>query len=183
MKNLVQITAEKFDVIFDLRYATKNNVCEQELYSKPFCYLHEAAIEPLNIAIRAARGLGLKLKLFDTFRPIEVQRFMFEKFPGGFVSNPDNGRIPHCRGIAIDLTLCDLQGNELEMGTGFDEFSDSAFHNCSKVSTEAQRNRLILLGIMTLAGFDFLRQEWWHYQLPNPFEYPVVQAPKHLIAV
>ncbi len=188
MKNLTEITKEKFDVIFDLRYATDNNVCGQRLYSHPFCYLHEAAIEPLHKAIESAKKLGLKIKIFDCFRPFVVQKFLFEKFceddpNSGFVSNPENGAVPHCRGVAIDLTLTDLNGNELEMGTNFDEFSELAFHNCHRVSAEAQRNRLILLGLMTLAGWDFYSKEWWHYQLFNPREYPVIEAPTSFLAI
>lgn len=188
MQNLVEITTEKFDVILDLRYASENNVCGHKLYAAPICYLHHDMIKPLEQAIKSAKNLGLKLKIFDTFRPIEVQQYMFDKFPsndpnGGFVSNPSGGVIPHCRGVAIDLTLCDKSGKELDMGTDFDEFSDLAFHNCDKISVEAQRNRLILLGIMSAAGFDFYSKEWWHYQIFKPREYPVVQASRHMIAI
>jgi D-alanyl-D-alanine dipeptidase len=188
MQNLVEITPDKFDVIFDLRYATANNVCGHQLYSQPFCYLHQASIPGFKKAIESAKNLGLKLKIFDGFRPIEVQQYMFDKFPsddpnGGFISNPQNGSIPHCRGVAIDLTLTDSRGQELEMGTDFDEFSDLAFHNCDKISAAAQRNRLILLGLMTAAGFDFYSKEWWHYQLFKPREYPVIQTGPGMVAI
>ncbi len=163
--------------MLDLRYASENNVCGHKLYSKPLCYLHQAAIEPLEKAIAAAKNLGLKLKIFDGFRPLAVQKLMFEKFSsGGFVSNPDGGVIPHCRGVALDLTLADSSGDELDMGTDFDEFSDLAFHNSHEISAEAQRNRLILLGLMTTSGWDFYSKEWWHYQLFKPREYPVIDA-------
>jgi D-alanyl-D-alanine dipeptidase len=188
LPNLVEITPEKFDVIFDLRYATKNNACFQELYSSPFCFLHEAAIEPFKKAIAAAKNLGLKIKIWDAFRPFEIQKFMFKQFANdpskdGFISNPDGGITPHCRGVAIDLTLIDENGKELEMGTDFDEFSNLAFHDSHEISAEAQRNRLILLGIMTVAGWDLYSKEWWHYQLPNPREYPIVKSPVEMIAV
>lgn len=181
MQNLIEITPEKFDVIFDLRYASENNVCGHKLYSRPFAYMHEASIEGILKAIKSAKNLGLKLKIFDTFRPLEVQKYMYEKFPGDFISNPEDGAIPHCRGVAIDLTLTDLDGNELNMGTDFDDFSELAFHNCEKISVEAQRNRLLLLGLMTAAGFDFYSKEWWHYQLFKPREYEVVNASPELI--
>ena len=91
MQNLVEITEKNFDVILDLRYASANNVCGHKLYAHPFCYLHEAAIEPLNKAIKAAKNLGLKLKIFDGFRPLEVQQYMFNKFKKGiFVIIKDN---------------------------------------------------------------------------------------------
>jgi D-alanyl-D-alanine dipeptidase len=185
---LVEITAEKFDVILDLRYASKNNVCFQKLYNQPICYFAKETIKPLEQAIELAKNLGYKLKIWDGFRPLEVQQFMYDKFPsndpnGGFVSNPLTGSTPHCRGVAIDLTLCDLDGNELEMGTDFDEFSEIAFHRSDKVSQEAQKNRLILLGIMTLAGFDFYSNEWWHYQLFDARKYPIIKTPENFSAI
>ena len=66
------------------------------------------------------------------------QKFMFEKFAHdplyeGFVSDPKTGSTPHCRGVAIDLTLVDESGKELDMGTDFDEFSELAFHDCHKI--------------------------------------------------
>jgi D-alanyl-D-alanine dipeptidase len=61
------------------------------------------------------------------------------------------------------------------MGTEFDHFSPLAFHGNTEISTEAQRNRLVLLGIMTQAGWDFYTNEWWHYQLFKAREYPIVK--------
>ncbi len=187
MQNLVQITAEEFDVILDLRYASKNNVCEHKLYAQPICFLHQDAANFLKKAVVSAKSLGLKIKIFDGFRPIEVQKYMFDKFSvnddSGFISNPDGGAIPHCRGAAIDLTLTDAGGNELDMGTDFDEFSDLAFHNCQKISVVAQKNRLLLLGIMTISGFDFYSKEWWHYQLFEPRKYPIINSDKNFIAI
>lgn len=188
MQNLVKITEKDFGVILDVRYATINNVCEHKLYSEAICYLHKDAVELLKKVIEEAGKLGFKLKIFDCFRPIEVQKYMFKKFSsndphGGFISDPKSGSIPHCRGVAIDLTLTDLQGKELNMGTDFDEFSDLAFHSCNKVSPEAVRNRLILFKLMKDAGFDFYSKEWWHYQLFNPREYPVVKTPKGMSVV
>ena len=188
MENLVEISTKEFDVILDMRYASSHNVCGHKLYSYPLCLFNQAAINPLKKAINLAKNLNLKLKIWDAFRPLEVQKYMFNKFPsndpnGGFVSNPDSGAIPHCRGIAIDLTLVDLDGKELDMGTDFDEFSNLAFHNCEEISIEAKRNRLILLGIMTLAGFDFYSKEWWHYQLFKPREYAIIATPKNMTLV
>ena len=188
MENLVEITEKEFGVILDLRYASANNVCGHKLYSYPFCYLHQDAAKSLQKAVKLAEGLQLKIKIFDGFRPIEVQQHMYDRFPsndadGGFVSNPQNGAIPHCRGVAIDLTLVDSNGKELDMGTDFDEFSDLAFHNCTKINVDAQRNRLILAGIMAIAGFDFYSKEWWHYQLFKPRKYPVVKTSQGMLAI
>jgi len=76
------------------------------------------------------------------------------------------------RGIAVDLTLTDGDGVDLEMGTPFDDFTDKAHHGNTAISAEAQRNRMTLLGIMTAAGWDRYDYEWWHYQLFDVARYP-----------
>ena len=58
--------------------------------------------------------------------------------------------------------------------TGFDEFSRLSYHGCLDITKEAYQNRLMLLGIMTDAGWDFFRNEWWHYQLYNSKNFPIV---------
>jgi D-alanyl-D-alanine dipeptidase len=90
-----------------------------------------------------------------------------------FLADPRRGS-PHSRGVAIDLTLIDGSGAELDMGTGFDAFTPRSHHGDTTVSPEAQRNRLILLGLMTSAGWDFYRNEWWHYQLFDARRFPVL---------
>ena len=88
-----------------------------------------------------------------------------------FIAPPDKGS-PHSRGVAIDLTLVNSNNIELDMGTGFDEFSKLSYHGCLDITKEAYKNRLMLLGIMTDAGWDFFRNEWWHYQLFNSKKLP-----------
>ena len=65
---------------------------------------------------------------------------LFNKFPNGdFVSNPQTGAVPHCRGIGIDLTLVDQDLKELDMGTDFDDFTSKAYHGDLEISQEAQK--------------------------------------------
>ncbi len=187
MKDLIAVTKEEFGVEIDIRYATKNNVCNQKLYSIPICFLHKDAINPLKTAIELAKNQGFKLKIFDTYRPLEVQKFMHKQFSDpnyqGFVSDPESGTTPHCRGVAIDLTLIDESQKELDMGSDFDEFSDIAYHANQKISAKAQKNRFILMGIMLSSGWDFYSKEWWHYQLFNTRDYPIIEADKSLLAI
>ena len=183
MSKLIEITADKFDVILDLRYSSKNNVCKKTLYSKPLCYISEEIFEAFKATLKLAKKAGYKIKIWDCYRPLAVQKFMYDHFPeaetgGGFVSNPSNGAIPHCRGVAIDLTLCNIEGDEIEMGTDFDNFTPLAFHDCKEVSEVAQKNRLILLEIMTLAGLDSYSKEWWHYQAFNARQFPIIEPPQ-----
>ena len=60
------------------------------------------------------------------------------------------------------------------MGTGFDAFTPLSHHGSREISAEAQRNRLLLLGLMSAAGWDFYRNEWWHYQLFDARFFPLL---------
>jgi D-alanyl-D-alanine dipeptidase len=116
---------------------------------------------------------GLKFKIFDAFRPQKAQEFLWSVCPNPtYVANPDKGS-NHTRGIAVDLTLLDLYGEELDMGTPFDDFSDQSHHGAI-LSQDQERNRYTLLGIMMSAGWDFYIKEWWHYQLFNSSTYPLI---------
>lgn len=169
---LVRITEEAFDVQLYIAYAMSDNFTGVPMYKNPYCYLHEDAVTALKKTITLARAIGLRVKIFDAFRPLEVQRMLWDKYPDPeFISNPDTGRTPHCRGIAVDMTLIDMQGNELDMGTAFDAFTPLSHHANTNVSQEAQRNRHVLMGIMAASGWQFNPKEWWHYQLPHPESY------------
>jgi D-alanyl-D-alanine dipeptidase len=171
--DLVEIKPPQWDVEIELAYATANNITGKPIYAYQRCYLHRDAADALARAIELARALGYRFKIFDAFRPSEAQWALWKKDPNPeFLADPRRGS-PHSRGVAVDLTLLDAAGRELEMGTGFDEFRPIAHHARLDVSVEAQRNRAILLGIMTAAHWDFYRNEWWHYQLFNPRNYPV----------
>lgn len=180
MNKLVEITQNDFGVILDLRYATNNNVCQQILYKKAQCFLHEEAATKLKKAVLIAKKINKKLKIFDCYRPALIQKFMFEQFPGqngqdSIFSHPETGSVPHCRGIAIDLTLTNLDGQEVDMGSDFDDLTYLAHHDYDNISAQIKENRLQLLGIMTEAGFDFYDKEWWHYQLFKPRTYDIIQ--------
>ena len=106
--------------------------------------------------------------------PVEAQWALWNARPDPeFLADPRRGS-PHSRGVAVDLTLLDGGGRELDMGTAFDAFTPLSHHGRTDVSAEAQRNRLLLMGLMTAAGWDFYRNEWWHYQLFDARRYPLI---------
>lgn len=171
---LVRIEPPEFDVTLDLVYARTENVTGSPIYATPICFLHQYAAEKLKIAIDLADKLGYRLHIFDALRPTEGQWALWNACPDPeFVSDPRKGG-PHSRGIAIDLTLAhQSDGSLLDMGTGFDSFEAISHHGVTDISAEALRNRTLLMGIMTTAGWDFYKNEWWHYQLFEPRSFPV----------
>lgn len=171
---LIPVGQPAFDVDITLAYATAENVTGKQIYQHADCYLHPEAAAALQRAIALANPLGLRFKIFDAYRPVEAQWALWHAFPDPeFVADPAKGGI-HTRGIAVDLTLIDTQGRELDMGTEFDSFAPQAHHARTDIGLEAQRNRFLLLGLMSAAGWDFYQNEWWHYQLFRSRDYPVV---------
>jgi D-alanyl-D-alanine dipeptidase len=172
---LVEITAED-DVAIELAYAGPHNFTGRQIYRRAGCYLHADAARLLRQAAALARPLGLKLKILDAFRPTEAQWVLWRHLPDpDYIADPGRGSV-HSMGAAVDLTLIDRRtAAELDMGTPFDDMRPAAWHGDTAIAAAAQRNRLVLLGLMTAAGFDFYHKEWWHYQVFRPHgRYPLL---------
>ena len=173
---LVEISSPEFDVDMDIAYATENNFTGAPVYHRAGCYLQPEAAEAQALACDLAAELGFRFCIFDAWRPPEAQWALWQHTPDpDFLSLPWRGS-PHSRGVAVDLTLVDSEGRHLDMGTGFDAFTPLSFHGNTEVSPLAQQNRYLLMGIMTTAGWDFYRNEWWHYQLFNARTYPIIKG-------
>ena len=166
--SLVEITPHSHDVRIELKYATTDNFTGKRVYAKDArCYLHTDAAARLKTAVELAKTQGYRFTVYDAFRPTEAQWKLWEHTPDpNFLADPAKGS-PHSRGAAVDLTLCTWDFTPLDMGTAFDAFHPRSHHGRLDINAEAQRNRLLLMGIMTSAGWDFYRNEWWHYQLFN----------------
>ncbi|MBF0268434.1 MAG: D-alanyl-D-alanine dipeptidase [Alphaproteobacteria bacterium] len=173
---LTDLCAYASDVDFDIAYATPNNFTGKPVYARPAAYLLTEALPLLERAIGLARPQGFRLKIFDAFRPSEAQWVLWNHTPDpDFLADPRRGSA-HSRGAALDLTLIDAaSGHELDMGTPFDAFTPLSHHANLDISPEAQRNRLIFLGLMSAAGWDFYSKEWWHYQMFDPKRFPVLE--------
>lgn len=168
------------ELVYDLRYATEQNFTGKRMYPKGTrsSFLRVAAAKALEKAADSLRQYGLGIKIFDAYRPFRVTlRFWKLIKDERYVANPSKGS-GHNRGIAVDLTLYDLKsGAELNMGTGFDNFSDTAHHSFHALPAEAIHNRTLLQKSMINAGFNALETEWWHYSLPNPSSYTILDVP------
>ncbi len=171
--SLLPVATPERELDIQLAYATANNFTGKPVYRHARAFLHADALTALDRAILLARAQGFRFRIFDAYRPPEAQWVMWNHTPDPeFLADPRRGS-PHSRGVAVDLTLLDGEGRELDMGTGFDAFTPLSHHASLDVSARAQANRYTLLGIMTAAGWDFYRNEWWHYQLFNSRTYPL----------
>lgn len=152
------------DFIFDMKYATTDNFLGQKVYDCGECYLRKATAYALLKANEEFKSLGYRIKIFDCYRPLSVQRKMWKILPGThYVANPAKGS-KHNRGAAVDLTLVDENGKELDMGTPFDFFGKEAHHTNVDLPEKVLKNRKILKDILNKYHFKSIYSEWWHYE-------------------
>jgi len=152
------------DFVFDMKYATSDNFLKQAVYDCGECYLRKSTAKALVKANEEFKSLGYRIKLFDCYRPLSVQKKMWKILPGThYVANPAKGS-KHNRGAAVDLTLVDAQGKELDMGTPFDFFGKKAHHTCTTLPKKVLENRKLLKDVLNKYNFKSIFSEWWHYE-------------------
>lgn len=162
-----------------LMYGRADNFCGEILYGDlREAYLHPEAAEALKKAQQYLKKHHpeLSLKVYDAARPMHIQQKMWAKVKNTdhdfYVSNPANGGGLHNYGLAVDITLCNQNGDTLAMGTKVDHMSklshiDKEDELVAKklLSRKAIDNRKILREAMAAGGFKPLRTEWWHFNL------------------
>lgn len=172
--SLIEVIATGHDIDLALIYAGADNLCGRALYARPSAYLHPDAAAALERAVTLARPLGLRLRLYDAFRPAAVQRALFAALPDPrYLADPQTGST-HTRGVAVDLTLIGRDGVALDMGTVVDDMQTRSRHGETDLPAVAQHNRFLLRGLMHCAGWHPYEPEWWHYQLPAAERYPLL---------
>jgi D-alanyl-D-alanine dipeptidase len=167
---LADVTELVPDAVLDLRYATPRNIVGRPLYpAGARCLLLPRVGARLARAAEILRARGFRLRLFDCYRPVSVQRLLFAKESRpGFVADPSRGGSHHNRGAAVDVGLAGPAGEEIELPTDFDEFTKRARWNATEgVSPTARAHRKALRDAMVAAGFTPSRSEWWHFSAPE----------------
>jgi len=172
--DFVELKTVNSNIVLDIRYATENNFIKKPVYPSARCFTLKIVAQKLDSIQTELESMGLGLKIYDGYRPLSVQKMMWEILPDSrYVANPKYGS-RHNRGAAVDVTLVDSNGVELEMPTGFDDFTEKASHAYDKLPDEAIKNRGILKTMMEKYGFKPIKSEWWHYDLKNYTDFPVV---------
>lgn len=176
---LRNIADELPEVRVSLMYTRADNFTGKVLYgSLREAYLHPIAMDALRKADQRLRQLrpDLRLMVMDATRPMSVQQKMWDAVKNTskriYVSNPKNGGGLHNYGLAVDVTLCDLNGDTLTMGVLIDNMTslshidkEDELLRQGKISKEAYDNRQLLREVMRYAGYKPLRTEWWHFNI------------------
>ena len=175
---LVDIQSINKNIALDIRYATPNNFLKKKLYPDARCILRYGAAKKLSLVQEdLAKNNKLQLKVYDCYRPLSVQKEMWKLLPDErYVANPAKGS-RHNRGAAVDATLINSSGKELEMPSAFDAFTPASHRDYSGGSIQSRKNRQILEDAMRKQGFVGLKTEWWHFDAPGWDKYAVMDAP------
>jgi zinc D-Ala-D-Ala dipeptidase len=147
----------------DIKYATTDNFVKEKMYNCGKCFLRPEVAAAIVKAQKQLQKKGYGLKMFDCYRPRPFQQKLWNKVPDDrYVTNPKKGSM-HNRGAAVDLTLVDKNGKELDMGTPFDFFGEKAYQTCTDLPKNIIENRKLLNQTLESVGFKTIRTEWWHF--------------------
>jgi D-alanyl-D-alanine dipeptidase len=177
---LVDVRTLDSAIRVEARYAGPDNFTGAPLpgYDAGRALLRREAAEALARVQRRLAAEGLGLKVWDGYRPVRATQAMVAwtertgqtwLLDSGYIAR----RSRHNQGVAVDLTLVDLQsGLEVPMGTPFDTFGDAA-HTAHATGTVKQ-SREHLVEVMASEGFTNYPMEWWHFSYvvdgPVPFD-------------
>ncbi|MBM3200871.1 MAG: M15 family metallopeptidase [Chlamydiae bacterium] len=161
-------------IVVDLRYATANNFVGRAVYNFDVCLVLEPVAKALSRVQDRLETLGMGLKIWDGYRPFSVQELFWEIVQDDrYVAPPSMGG-RHTRGTAVDVTLVDKEGRELDMPTPFDEFSDRAHRIYVSEDPLKELHTRLLEKVMKEEGFIGLATEWWHFDFQDWQNYPVL---------
>lgn len=174
---LVEVSALDPSIILDIRYAGTRNFAGLPVYGAPRAYLVLPEAQRLARVNARLREQGYRLKIYDAYRPLSAHARLWELAPDKeFWADPERGS-RHSRGAAVDCTLVTLDGREVEMPSDFDDFTPRAHRDYRDAPETALRHRAILEQAMAAEGFVPLDKEWWHFDSPVWWEYPLRDVP------
>jgi len=152
------------DAEYELLFATERNVIGEPLYPRAIPLLQKDTAKKLQKAFEIFKEDGYTLKIYDAYRPVSVQRRLFEvvKNPH-WIANPDTTASNHNRGCAVDIALLDADGKELEFPTPMHTFTEESARTCKTWSEEATQNVDYMTKVMKECGFNSITSEWWHF--------------------
>ncbi|MEM1158954.1 MAG: M15 family metallopeptidase [Verrucomicrobiota bacterium] len=174
--HFLQVDRALPSVIVIPRYATDNNITKKPMYESRILWVHRDTVRALKGVVRRLRDEGYRLVIWDAYRPPWVQWKLWEAYPDPeYVADPRKFS-RHSRGTSVDISLADRDGNLVEMATDFDEFTAQADHDLDDLRPEIRRRVELLRQTMFKNGFSGVPAEWWHYDLKNWRDYPVVMT-------
>ena len=176
--SLVNIASQSSEFSFEIRYASENNFIGEILYDCELCLLQAEVAKALLDANQYFCEKGYRIRIYDCYRPLDVQKKMWAKVPKPtYVANPYGKGSIHNKGAAVDMTLETLEGCFVDMGSDYDFFGRASHIDNFNFSEEILAHRKLLTDGMRKFGFKTVRTEWWHFSFKKNWSYPTLNEP------
>ena len=164
-EEMVDIAKACPGICVEMRYATERNLAGRVIYPlRARALIRKSVARRLQHAQDELRKVGLGLKIWDAYRPAWAQDALWKALPDTeHLASPARGGSYHTWGTSVDVTLVDLQGREQKMASEFDDFSRAAKSQYVGNDPGVVARMKILRTAMLNAGFNGIRDEWWHF--------------------
>ncbi len=173
INGLIELQRLDDTFVIDLKYASSDNFTGKKIYSMSKCIINKNTAYKLIKANEEFKKNGYRIKIFDAYRPYSAQQVLWDAAKDkSYVADPKKGSV-HNRGAAVDITLVDKDGAELEMPSGYDDFSPKAhldYKDCPQYEID---NRELLGRTMIKFGFKRISNEWWHFEDTDAKDYKI----------
>ena len=173
-------------LIVDLPYSVRGNIMGQPVYPVNKALLRREVAEALIVIHRKLIAeKDLRIKIWDGYRPFSIQEQFWSEYPNSeYVAEPIRSKTGemlegsnHSRGAAVDCTMVDAKGNDVEMPSLFDDFSERAHRNFMGATQKAIYHRQLLENSMHAGGFTGFSSEWWHFDFNGWEKFPLCDDP------
>lgn len=174
--DLVDIRALDPSIMVELRLASDKNILERKVYDDCRCLLQRPVAEAVARANQMLAYKQLRFKMLDCYRSRSVQQLLWDTMPDRrFIANPRTGS-RHNRAAAVDVTLVDREGREVDMGGSADAFDATTFRWAEDLDETARQNRTLMEDVLKAEGFLPLDSEWWHFDHKTWRNYPYLDV-------
>ncbi len=177
----VRLYTDKF--VIKMKLATDATSIGEPFYNRNLCMLQYDTLQKLIMAAEMFEKEGYRIVIYDAYRPTSVQQRWFDVIRvHKWVADPSIGMGGiHDRGTAIDMTLMDKDGVEMDMPTAVHTLTEASSRYAAMTDVQKQ-NINYMTNIMVQCGFDYIRSEWWHFQDTNtvnylPTDHPIDEIP------
>jgi D-alanyl-D-alanine dipeptidase len=169
---LIDVRQADPSICIDLIFASNRNFTGKQIYERDICLLQQGTMKKLKQAQALFRKDGYSIKIYDAYRPysvtVKIAPFVTSSM---YLADPLTGSI-HNRGAAIDMTVVNAKGIELEMPSPIHTLDARSSRANLNMTPEARRNLDYVERIMTQSGFIPYVHEWWHYSDASSNQYP-----------
>jgi len=173
----------------DQKWATQNPLFPEPIYEKPRLVLRREVAEKILKVEKRLNQQGLQLKLYDAYRPFSITQKLYRRYAEELLEK--NGSVPehllylaspevgsrHNRAAAVDCTVTDRQGRELNMPSPYLTFNETSHRTWTGMTPEARSNMELLTRVMAAENFTTINEEWWHYDAPGYKSYSLLDEP------